>query len=303
MWFYSAPYHRRRIGKLTAIAKPALNVAVIIPTFNRRDKLARALKSVVAQTQPADEIIVIDDGSSDDTNQFISSSFPQVHYIYQQNRGVSAARNTGIKACSADWIALLDSDDEWLANKLAQQFSALVKNPDYKIAHSNEIWIRNGKRVNQMDKHRKTGGWIFKNCLPLCAISPSSVIIHRELFGQIGLFDESLPACEDYDLWLRICSQHPVLYSDEALIIKHGGHEDQLSRKYWGMDRFRIQALDKLLTSSPLSDTQRDDASQMLLQKCKVYLNGARKRNKLDEVARYEALVNRYTLNANLPKQ
>lgn len=271
-------------------------IAVIIPTYNRLDSLKRALKSVLAQTHVADEIIVVDDGSSDDTGQYITKNFPQVRYIHQHNQGVSAARNTGIKTSCADWIALLDSDDEWLPNKLARQVSALNKNPEIKITHSNEIWIRSGKRVNQMDKHRKAGGWIFQHCLPLCAISPSSAIIHRQLFDQLGLFDENLPACEDYDLWLRICSQMPVHYIDEPLIIKHGGHDDQLSKKYWGMDRFRIQALDKLLTSSTLNPTQRHDACQMLIKKCKVYLNGARKRNKLSEVATYEALINRYSL-------
>ncbi len=252
-------------------------VSVIIPTYNRAHLLARALDSVQAQTQPPLEIIVVDDGSEDETAALIQQCYPTVRYLHQANRGVSAARNCGISQARGEWIALLDSDDEWLPERLTKQLQLAANAGDCPLVHSDEIWIRNGRRVNQMNKHAKAGGWIFQHCLPLCAISPSAALIRRSLFEVVGLFDESLPACEDYDLWLRICSRYPVLYHPEALIKKYGGHEDQLSRQHWGMDRFRLQALDKLLQQHHLNDDDRQAALAMWRKKNTILLKGARK--------------------------
>ncbi len=268
-----------------------MTISVIIPTYNRAHTLSRALDSVLAQTHPADEVVVIDDGSTDNTVMLIQDSYPNVKLIQQQNRGVSAARNSGIRACSSEWIALLDSDDEWLPDKLNKQLALVSQQPEYKIVHSDEIWIRNGVRVNPMKKHTKKGGWIFQGCLPLCAISPSAAMIRRALFDEVGLFDETLPACEDYDLWLRITSQYPVLYCDEPLINKYGGHDDQLSRKHWGMDRFRIQALVNVLEQGELSDEDYQAALVVMLAKIRVVLSGARKRDNHELIEEYEALL------------
>ena len=155
------------------------SVSVVIPTYNRAHLLERCLVSVLGQTLTADEIIVVDDGSTDNTVSTLKSRHPEVKLIQQDNLGVSAARNTGISAARHDWIALLDSDDVWHENKLERQITALNNAPEYLICHSDEIWIRNGVRVNQMNKHRKAGGHIFQHCLPLCAISPSAVMIHQ----------------------------------------------------------------------------------------------------------------------------
>lgn len=254
-------------------------VSVVIPSYNRAHTLARALDSVFAQTRPADEVIVIDDGSTDGTAQLIHRHYAAVIYLKQENRGVSAARNLGIEQASGEWIALLDSDDEWLPHKLATQLDLLAQRPDHPLIHSDEIWIRNGVRIKPMKKHAKAGGWIFQRCLPLCAISPSAAMIHRGLFTEIGLFDETLPACEDYDLWLRITAHHPVLYCDAALIIKHGGHEGQLSQRHWGMDRFRIRALVKSLEQSRLTEEDYRAAERMLQRKLRILLKGAHKHN------------------------
>lgn len=272
-----------------------LSISVIIPTCNRCDSLKKALQSVVSQQLKADEIIVIDDGSTDNTADMIRQHFPDVIYHYQPNKGVSHARNTGIRLANGKWIALLDSDDEWLLKKLKMQQQALLQNPEIKVCHTEEIWIRNGQRVNAMNKHKKSGGWIFKNCLPLCAMSPSSILIHRSVFDDVGLFDEDLPACEDYDLWLRITARYPVLFLEQALIIKHGGHEDQLSRKYWGMDRFRIHALEKIINSNTLDSENRQAAVDMLLKKSRIYLQGAIKRNKTAEIEHYQQLIQKFS--------
>jgi len=269
-------------------------IAVIIPTYNRIETLSRAIGSVLAQTRPVDELIIVDDGSTDGTNAWLREHYPNIQLIEQVNAGVSAARNRGIKSSSCDWIALLDSDDEWLPQKLEKQLARLASEPDHKIIHSDEIWIRDGVRVNQMKKHAKKGGWVFQDCLPLCAISPSAVMIHQSIFDDVGLFDESLPACEDYDLWLRITSRYPVLYCDEPLIQKYGGHEDQLSRKHWGMDRFRIQALENILLRAELSDSDHAAALEMMIDKVKVVLGGARKRDNQDLISEYEKLLARW---------
>lgn len=274
-----------------------MKVSIVIPTFNRKDQLERAVASVFAQTRKADQTIVVDDGSSDRTVDYLQAKFPNLSVLHQEHGGVSKARNLGIQHADHEWIAFLDSDDEWLPRKLERQMDALEKQPGYKICHSDEIWIRNGRRVNPMAKHQKKGGWIFIDCLPLCAISPSAAIVHRDAFDAVGYFDEYLPACEDYDLWLRITSRFKVLYIDQALLIKYGGHSDQLSRRYWGMDRFRIQALEKILASGQLDPAQYRAASQTLVKMAKILLNGARKRNRSEDALRYHAICERYEIS------
>ncbi len=274
---------------------PGDNISVILPTYNRAEKLAIALDSVLAQTIPAQEIIVIDDGSTDHTEALINHDYPTIQYHKQENRGVSAARNVGIQSATSEWLAFLDSDDEWLPNKLEVQMQRLKSEPDNLISHTEEIWIRNGRRVNPKKKHIKKGGHIFEHCLPMCAMSPSSIIIHRSVLDDVGLFDENLPACEDYDLWLRITAKYPVTFIETPQIIKTGGHADQLSQKYWGMDRFRIQALNNLLSceiSRPqISVQQRQAVISMLTEKIKIFALGARKRGREDEAAHYESLL------------
>jgi len=263
-------------------------ISAIIPTFNRAHLLPRAVDSILSQTLPPHSVIIVDDGSTDGTEKLIKKNYPEIKYLKQDNLGVSAARNAGITATSCEWLAFLDSDDEWLPEKLARQMEVLNLAPAMKICHSDEIWIRNGKRVNPLKKHSKSGGWMFKKALPICCISPSSAMIHRSVFDNVGLFEESLPACEDYDLWLRVTSSYPVLYISEKLVVKHGGHQNQLSEKYWGMDRFRIQALENIILSGNLSDENLNDAKQMLQEKTKIFSNGARKRGRTAEAEKCE---------------
>lgn len=276
-------------------------ISVVIPTFNRMPVLLRAIDSVLSQkgvsivgaamsdslaVESSDqfksafnvELIVVDDGSTDDTSDYIREHYPQVRLIKQSNKGVSAARNAAIKHSEGDWIALLDSDDQWMPDKLITQLDA-IKKTGLKVCHTQEVWIRDGVRVNQMKKHQKFGGAIFTKCLPLCAMSPSSIIIHKSVFESVGTFDEAFPACEDYDLWLRITATHQVAYIEEPLIYKYGGHDDQLSRQYWGMDRFRVLALHKLLSDdfylNALSHEELEAALKILLKKLKILLKGA----------------------------
>ena len=255
-------------------------VSVIIPTYNRIDSLSIAINSVLDQQYPADEIIVVDDGSTDGTSEWCKTTHPAVILITQANHGVSHARNRAIDIARGDWLALLDSDDRWFPEKLKFQMEAIGKNPALRLCHCDEHWRRNGKRVNPKHKHRKYGGNVFRHCLPLCAISPSATLIHQSLFTDVGLFDESLPACEDYDLWLRISCQEEVLYLDQALLEKTGGHEDQLSQRYPAMDQYRLIALAKLLRAEQLSAEQRQQASEIFHEKLRIYCLGARKRGR-----------------------
>lgn len=269
-------------------------VSVIIPTFNRCSLLQRALESIGGHSAGAPEIIVVDDGSTDDTAAMVRLGFPAVRYVYQANKGVSAARNKGLLLATGEWLAFLDADDVWLPGKLETQMQLLQRMPDYKVCHTEERWIRNGVRVNQMNKHQKAGGWIFRHCLPLCAMSPSSVVIHASVFDAVGCFDPTLPVCEDYDLWLRITARYPVLFIKQPQIIKYGGHPDQLSRQYWGMDRFRIQALEKSIASNTLTPDNKQQAVQMLLAKCRIVQQGGLKRGNLERVQQYQKIIDRY---------
>ena len=278
-----------------------MNVSAVIPTFNRGHCLLRAINSVLAQTTPVDEIIVVDDGSDDKTYDLLVKSelldirgqLPNIRYLYQENKGVSAARNLGIKEAENEYIALLDSDDAWAETKIERQALKLEKkNFSCRITHTEEIWLKDGQRINPKKKHKKSGGFIFEKCLPLCCISPSSVLLHRTLFNDYGFFDEKLPACEDYDMWLRLCAFEEVLFVEEALTIKYGGHADQLSRAFWGMDRFRVLALEKLINSGKLSKTQRSQALEMLVKKIEILLLGAKKREKKEMIQNLDMKLN-----------
>jgi glycosyltransferase involved in cell wall biosynthesis len=263
-------------------------VSVIIPTFNRAGKVVRAISSVLSQTFTDLEIIVVDDGSMDGTKDALAKFRNKIKYIYHSlNLGVSAARNSGIKRSTAPFISFLDSDDYWLPEKLAEQIAFFERNPNASACQTEEIWIRNGRRVNPRKIHRKPSGDIFEPSLKLCLVSPSAVILKRVLLEEVGLFDEDLPACEDYDLWLRISCRHPVYLIKRPLVVKEGGHSDQLSARYKGMDRFRIKALVKLIKSGVLNEWQLQATFEELSLKCRIYSNGCVKREKLDEGTYY----------------
>jgi glycosyltransferase involved in cell wall biosynthesis len=271
-----------------------IKISVVITTYNRAELVTRAIDSVLSQKSRADEIVVIDDGSTDRTGAILQDKYPDITYFYQDNLGISAARNTGIENARHEWLAFLDSDDEWLPQKLERQRHALLGNPEHLICHTDEIWIRDGKRINQMKKHKKYGGDIYNYCLPLCVISPSSVLIHKRVFLEFGVFDLNLPACEDYDMWLRICAFKNVIFLDEPLIKKYGGHPDQLSHKYWGMDRFRIAALKKMIDRNQLPEKKRHATLEMLLEKIRIFIIGAQKRGKNEDVKYYMEMYDKY---------
>jgi glycosyltransferase involved in cell wall biosynthesis len=255
-----------------------IETSVIIPTFNRLTFLTRAIASVQEQTCQAFELIVIDDGSTDGTREFVRRMGTDIRYLYQERQGPSAARNRGIRAARGRFISFLDSDDLWLRNKLATQIDFMHRNREAIVCYSDEIWIRRGVRVNQKQRHRKMSGWIFEHCVPLCIVSPSSVLMRRAFFDVVGMFDEQLPSCEDYDLWLRASVQMPFFYIAEQLIVKHGGHADQLSA-HWGLDRYRVQSMLKLLSGHrQLNRAQTALLRHTIIRKCEILAKGFAKR-------------------------
>lgn len=255
------------------------SVSVVIPTYNRAEALSQALMSVYAQSHQPLEVIVVDDGSTDETAAVVAG-FDNAIYLYQHNQGVSAARNRGIELCRGAFVAFLDSDDTWLSTKLAMQLEC-IRQTQLRVCHTEEIWIRNGVRVNQKKKHRKSGGDQFERSIELCCISPSSVLIERAVFEEYGVFDECLPACEDYDLWLRICAFEHVCFVSDPQIYKFGGHADQLSRAFPAMDRFRLVALNKLLERNVLSPAQTKSVLASVRKRINVLWMGALKHDNL----------------------
>lgn len=269
-------------------------ISVIIPTHNREPFLKECIESVFDQTYNDFELIVVDDGSTDETEKLLESYSQRLLFIKQKQKGPSSARNLGIKKSKGDWITFLDSDDLWLPKKLEFQMNYFEEHKDAKISYTEEIWYRNGVRVNPHKKHEKHSGWIYQKMLPLCLVSPSSVMIHRSVLNKIGNFDETLLACEDYDLWLRIANLYPIYLIETPLIIKRNGHKEQQSQKFWGMDRFRIYSLIKLLKNNELSEKDKIATQKILHKKCKIFSNGCEKREKFEDANKYRSFIELY---------
>jgi len=238
-------------------------VSVIIPTWNRAGWVTEAVSSVLAQTFRDFELLVVDDGSDDDTLEALAPFYRRLKLLRRsRRRGVSAARNLGIAVARGQWL----------------------------ICQTEELWIRNGRRVNPPATHRKVGGHIFLPSLQRCMVSPSAVMLHRRLLEEVGTFDEALPAAEDYDFWLRLTWRYPVGLLPGTLVVKRGGHPDQLSRQ-WGLDRWRIRALVKILEEPELPELYRQAAARTLAEKCTIYVRGCEKRGKFEEAAAYRRLL------------
>ncbi len=274
-------------------------ISVIIPTFNRAEFLVEAVRSVADQKDvPEDvEIIVVDDGSTYNTVEALEPLSGKIAYIRQEHSGVSKARNLGISRSSGEWLAFLDSDDLWLPGKLRAQMKFFSDHPETFLCQTDEIWIRNGRRFNARKYHKKPSGYCFSLLLERCLVSPSAVVVHRGIFDFTGLFDESLPACEDYDLWLRIGWRFPIGLIEKPFIIKRGGHPDQLSANIANLDKYRIESIVKLIRTAPLSPEQRHAAEKILEQKRRIYSDGCRKRGNIAEAHRVDSLVSEQLLN------
>jgi glycosyltransferase involved in cell wall biosynthesis len=265
-------------------------ISVIIPTYNRNKVILRSIESVLKQTYSNFEIIIIDDGSTDKTELLLNDLVinNKIHYYKTENLGVSHARNLGVSKASGEWIAFLDSDDEWLPHKLQTQIEYLETNPHLQIVYGQEIWMRNGLRVNQKKIHQKYGGWIFDKCIQQCFIAPSSTMLSKNLFIEMGQFDLDFLVCEDYDLWLKIASQFEIGFIEKPIIIKYGGDEDQLSTQFKAMDYWRIKALVNILKTRSLPQDDHQKVIKFIIEKGQHLLLGFQKHghiSKADEMA------------------
>ncbi len=280
-------------------------VSVIIPTYNRAEFLDRALLSITRQTLKCSEIIVVDDGSTDSTpailETFSRSEQVPLKVLKQINKGVASARNRGIVAAVHEYIAFLDSDDHWHKKKIEIQFKALKENPEYLISHTREKWLRRGVHLNQKRKHIPQHGDIFQHSLQLCAVGMSTVMVRKDLFSQVGVFDETLRCCEDYDLWLRVSCRFSFHLVDRPLTVKEGGREDQVSYMYrQGMDRMRIYSIKKMLDSGILDKKKTILALDEFDRKCSVFGNGCIKHGKVEVGEYYLNLANNYLNNGKI---
>lgn len=258
-------------------------ISVVIPTKDRRAFAVEAVRSVLAQTVQELELVVVDDGSTDGTADCLSRAFPdaRLRIVRQGNLGVSAARNRGARETGGPWLAFLDSDDLWLPQKLERQLDAMKSPEPLGACYTEEVWYRDGRWANPRNVHAKHDGWIFPHCLPLCIVSPSSILLRRRVFDELGGFDESFPACEDYELWLRLTARHPVRLLRERLIIKRNGHPGQLSQAHWGLDRFRVRALWGVALDHEVPNDYRRLALETLARKAEIVAQGAEKRGNL----------------------
>ncbi len=287
----------RSIKRLLSFLDPSSfpdDVSVVIPVHNRPGLIKRAVSSVINQSHRPREIIVVDDGSDQPVEEVLGRETDikkRVNIIrFSKNRGVGAARNAGIRTASSTWIALLDSDDEWKRKKLENQFRFLKKRPFFEIEQCEEIWIRRGKRVNRCKHHEKEAGWIWQKSIEMCAISPSGVLLRKGLLERFGCFREEFPACEDFEMWLRISGRKPVGLNPEPDLIKYGGHPDQLSTRFEAMDRFRVAAL-LIALEAEEEPEKRDILRTAIIKRLSILYNGARKRKNLEGVKTFKELL------------
>jgi len=284
-----------RLFKFLNTSKPSFTV--IIPAYNRASRLKEAIDSVKAQTYPPKKIVVVDDGSTDNTKEVLRAYNRSVTSVFLKNNyGVSIARMVGASLAKTEWVAFLDSDDRWHRDKLLFQADFIEKYPFYEILQSEEIWIRQGRRVNPCKYHQKPEGWAWPQALRRCLISPSGVVLKKSLLQNLGGFREDYPVCEDFDLWLRITRFHPVGLVKEPSVIKFGGHEDQLSRAYPALDRYRLKSLLELYLKEEEEHFKRL-LREAIIEQTQILLKGAIKRTLIDDVKYYKSIMRFVTVN------
>lgn len=272
-------------------------LTIIIPTYDRLPYLKNAINSVSCQIYRHFQLIIVDDGSTDGTADYVQklNNKENLRYLRIPHSGMPGkVRNAGTRLATGEYLAFLDSDDLWKPEKLTRQIAFFEEHPEIRICHTREIWQRGEKIVSQAgQKHRRSGD-IFADALTKCIIGPSTVMMRRELFEEFGGFREDLEIAEDYELWLRITAKTPVGYIDEPLVIKRGGHADQLSEKYGQIEIFRIRGLLRNVEEGFFEGEQRQLAARELVRKCRIYAAGCEKRGRVEEARRYREIARRH---------
>jgi len=268
-------------------------VSIIIPVYNREKMICEAVDSVLRQTYSHWELIIADDGSVDNTLKILDryKNFPQIRVLTLKHIGFPGeVRNRAVEVANGRWLAFLDSDDIWIEEKLEKQINYLENHLNFRFIHTLERWERNGKIISQAHRKHEKEGDLFKTSLGKCEIGPSTVIMERDLFVQFRGFRSDLEICEDYEFWLRLTAEIPVAYIDEELVIKRGGHKNQLSTKYGFIEIFKISALKFLVDMEKFEGERMNLARRELARKCRIYSKGCRKRGREKEASEYESL-------------
>jgi glycosyltransferase involved in cell wall biosynthesis len=232
-------------------------VSIIIPTYNREHVLGRAVQSVLAQTYQDFELIIVDDGSTDNTEKLVKSfTSEKIRYIqHRENKGVAAARNTGIRSAKGDYIAFQDSDDEWLPEKLEKQMRAFATAPpEVGIVYTGFLMITTKKREYKPSAAvTPKDGDIFRSLLRgEYLASPQASVVKRECFERVGMFDEHFPPMEDRELFLRFSKHYQFKYINEPLLLYYP-QPDSASRNI----RAIIRAY-KLILETYFEDIKQD---------------------------------------------
>jgi glycosyltransferase involved in cell wall biosynthesis len=235
-------------------------VSVIIPSFNSSRFVAQAVKSVLAQTYVPCEVIVVDDGSSDDTHAVLAPFYERIRYFYQSNTGLSKARNRGIEEAQGELIAFLDADDQWLPEKLIKQWKCLQADPNAALVHTDTYQLHDsdGRQTYVYRRKERFSGWCYPVCFWGNQLTVSSVMVVRRCLERIGVFDEEIrgPSTQDYDLWVRIARHYPFAYVNEPLVLyRHHDASGSLNTRMMLEDEYYVLA--KTLNADPtLRQTQ-----------------------------------------------
>lgn len=295
----------------------SISVSVVIPTYNRSQLLLAAISSVLAQSHPPQEIIVVDDCSTDRTTELLEQITSQMQRgrsrvlasggeaefrvvrLKKHSGYPGFVRNCGVAIATSDYIAFLDDDDQWLPQKLALQVALHNTHPKCIISCSDEYWLRRGRLIAHPPPTEHS--FRFASALQKCTIGPSTVMVWRECIdprhGTGYGFEPTLELAEDYHLWLRILDRHRVRYIPQKLTLKCEYGQAQLSHKYPYIERFRINALELLLEQESLSAPHHRAAATVCADKCLLWSAGARKRGRTEEALHYERMA-AYALSA-----
>jgi glycosyltransferase involved in cell wall biosynthesis len=254
---------RSAASELAALSASS-TVAAVVPAYNAAELLPRCIESILSQTVPVAEVIVVDDGSTDTTRQVAESFGPPVKCISRPNTGLPGARNSGIRAATSEWIAFLDADDCWLQKKIEQQLNAAAEHPECALLYSDATVVLPDGSIagNFLSDKGPVNGWAFDRLLESCFVLPSTVMARRSVLLDAGLFNESLRRVEDYELWLRLAQEHQFCMVPDSLTL-YERQPDSLSRNVAAMLMAETEVLEPLLDRK-LTPSQRASLKKRL---------------------------------------
>jgi glycosyltransferase involved in cell wall biosynthesis len=230
-------------------------VSVVIPTYNAADLLPDAVKSVLAQTYRDFELIVVDDGSTDATPEVMEAYMDDVRYIQKENGGTASARNRGIREARGEYVAFLDADDVWRPTKLETQMGEHEADPTLAWSYT-EVYLvdtESGDILFRKNRGRdQREGDVLRILIREGFITPSATVVRRDVFDEVGMFDESILVTEDKDLWLRIAARYPIRFINEPLVeMRRHPHRKTTTMNLEDALRSRLDIVDRAVQRNP----------------------------------------------------